>query len=160
MNQNQKLQSVVHYMSSRAQELKGALPERGLFNVSGVTISESARKDSRTMYGSALDIVVELIDEKELFGWYLSAHPNIASFTNGNAELRRIKPGERYQVRGEVYELEENPPSAIIRVRNVKERRYLDNLRTLEGYVETANLLNIKPRNTTIVAVANSLYGK
>tara|TARA_Y100000310_G_C20344162_1_gene651230 strand:+ start:248 stop:712 length:465 start_codon:yes stop_codon:yes gene_type:complete len=152
MEQGEITRTIARYLGERASrnELVSALPGDGYFIFYDNSESEG-RGPNLVMKGSALDILAWSIEEERFFGDYVPKDENQAKNCN-NSRLTKITE-EGYEFNGSI-KLTPKKEQLVPEVIKIAPREYLEDLRSKEGFVRTAKLLDMPEPER----MANHLY--
>jgi hypothetical protein len=133
-------QTVIHYLAKNSENLQGSMPDEMYFLVRGSTISEYSRADPRITIGTAIDVLADTIENGRFFGWYVSKAVNQTTNCN-NAELVPLNDKDR--IKG-TFEVKLSDGGLFIAAERVNPKKYLDVLRTSNGFKQSASLLGVE----------------
>ena len=138
-------QTVVRYLMSRdtseAKRIENIMPEkRYILTNPGSGLSS---KNRRFVHGTGIDVLADMIENKEFFGDYVSHTPeqadncNNGGFSSLGSNPIDVFPNTAFKVRT-------TPRGLIVVTESVPEKSYLANLRTKEGFIGAAELLGFE----------------
>ena len=151
MKQGDIRQVVVHYLAENHRRLKGTMPNSDYFLVTGRCVGESSRDDNIIKKGTLIDVIADTIQKNDFFGWYVSDQVGQATNQN-NAQIEVIKSGKAINAE---LKFKKDDSGLYVVTHEVKPKKYLDSLRTPEGFVQAATLLGI---NRKLESIAFSIY--
>lgn len=144
-------QTATYYLAKNFKKLKGAMPSERYFLVEGTTVSESGREATRIAYGSAVDVLADLIEKGQFFGWYVSESVEQADNCN-NAQILPLKDGDKIDAE---FKVRISKDGLFIATQAISPKKYLDILRTPEGFKQSAGLLGV---DGNLERIASTLY--
>jgi hypothetical protein len=144
-------QTITHYLAKNFEKLPGTMPNDRYFLVRGTTISEYSRADSKLTIGTAIDVLADVIEKKQFFGWHIPESIDQATNCN-NAEIVLLNDGDK--VSGNfIVKLSEI--GLFVAVERVQPKKYIDILRTPEGFKQSAGLLSVEG---DLEKIASTIY--
>ncbi len=144
-------QTIIHYLAKNFENLSGTMPNDRYFLVRGTTISEYSRADSRFVIGAAVDVLADVIEKKQFFGWHVPE--SVYQATDGsNAKLILLNDGDKISGKFQVRLLENG---LFVAAERVEPKKYLDILRTLKGFKQSAGLLGV---GGDLEKIASTIY--
>jgi hypothetical protein len=133
-------QTITHYLAKNYENLHGVMPAERYFLVRGTTTGEFSIADSRIALGTAVDILADTIEKKQFFGWYIPESVDQATNCN-NAGIVPLKDGDN--VFGS-FNVKLLANGLFIATERIEPKKYLDILRTPEGFKQSASLLGVE----------------
>ena len=144
-------QTITHYLAKNFENLPGTMPNDRYFLVRGTTISEYSRADSRFAIGTAVDVLADVLEKKQFFGWHVPESVDQATNYN-NAEIVPLNDGDKVSGQFQVKLLENG---LFVAADRIEPKKYLDILRTPEGFKQSASLLGVEG---DLEKIASTLY--
>ena len=137
------LQCVATYMVSNSNKLKKIMPKENYFLIYGRrSTSERTYANSEIYHGHAIDILAELIEKDKFFGWWISEEVDQADRSD-NLKIKVIKEGEEitwtYTAK-----FTEGGLKLWIPGLEVKQKQYMNPIRTREGFVGVTSILGLE----------------
>jgi len=140
MKPAQILQTVTTYMVSNSNKLKGVMPKENYFLVADRSHEDFS--ENHIYRGTCIDILAELIEKNQFFGSYVTSEVDQADNSN-NSKIKIIKEGEEltgnYTVR-----FTEGGLKLWVPGLEVKPKKYMDPIRTREGFVNVGSILGLE----------------
>ena len=143
-------QTIIHYLAKNFKNLPDTMPNDRYFLVRG-TISEYSRADSRFAIGTAVDVLADVIEKKQFFGWYVPESVDQATNCN-NTGIVPLNDGDKVSGQFQVKLLENG---LFVAAERIEPKKYLDILRTPEGFKQSAGLLGVEG---DLEKIASTLY--
>jgi len=144
-------QTIIHYLSKNFETLQGTMPSEKYFLIRGASIDQYSRADPKIAIGTAIDVLADVIEKKQFFGWYVPKSVD-QSTDSTNAVLVPLNDGDKISGQFQVNLLENG---LFIAIERVNPKKYLDILRTPEGFKQSADLLGIEG---DLEKIASSIY--
>jgi len=149
LNKGEIAQVVAHYFANNYTGFKGIMSSDKYFWVQGRSGDTRQIGEDKIVKGWGIDVLADTIEKREFFGEWVGESVNQATNCN-NAKLIVLKDGDMVHCHFKVKLLENG---LFVAAEIIKPKKYLDILRTSEGFVQSARLLGIAGNLEKIASV-------